>query len=118
MPKRNPAHEPSILERNGVRLNLTTGEVVCDGIRVETMPIESDILQILMRSAGQVVSNGELIRALAGERTNPFDGNIDIHIQQLKHKLERGRRLIRTIAGTGYLFAAAEEHGANGYQLA
>ncbi len=118
MTERHSASDRPILEVNGVRLNLISREVVCDGVPVDLSPVEFNILEILMRSAGRMVSNGELMRALVDKRTNPFEGNIDIHIQQLKHKLERGRRLIATIEGSGYMFVAADEHGANNYRLA
>jgi DNA-binding response OmpR family regulator len=118
MTKPGSAPKPSILEGNGVRLNLSTREVVCDGIRVDLTPLEFDILAILMRSVGRVVSSDELISALVGKGANPFVGDLDIHVHQLKHKLERGRRLIGILQEAGYFFVPPDEHGANGYKLA
>ena len=107
-----------ILEANGVRLNLETREISCDGIQVDVTPVEFDTLEILVRSAGQVIPAGELTRALDRRHANPFEGNLKLHVNRLKSKLERGRRLIRIVEGTGYLFMAADEHGASSYQLA
>ena len=118
MTKRSPAPDPPILEANGVRLNLTNREAVCDGIDADLTPAEFDILEVLMRSAGQTVSKDALGRALEGKHLNPVAVSLDAQVDRLKRKLERGRRLIRMIEGGGYLFVAADEHGATGYQLA
>lgn len=118
MTKRSPAPDPPILEANGVRLNLTTREAVCDGIAADLTPAEFDILAVLMRSAGRVISKDALVRALEGKHVNPVAISLDAQVDGLKRKLERGRRLIRIIEGGGYLFVAADEHGASGYQLA
>lgn len=109
---------PEILESNGVRLNLRAREVVCDGIPVDLTAIEFGILECLVRSAGAVVSRDELARFLSHQQINPFEDSLDAHVSQLRRKLERGRRLIQTIPGAGYLFAAEDEHSASGYQLA
>jgi two-component system response regulator CpxR len=107
-----------ILEVNGVRLNAETREVVCDGIPVDLASVEFDILEILMRSAGRVVSRDELSRLAGDTLANPNEPTIDVQVNRLKRKLERGRRLIVTVQDTGYLFATADEHGASDYQLA
>lgn len=118
MTKRSPAPDPPILEANGVRLNLTTREAVCDGISADLTPAEFDILEVLMRHAGRVVSKDALGHALEGNHVNPAVVSLDAHVDGLKRKLERGRRVIRIIEGGGYLFVAVDEHGATGYQLA
>lgn len=118
MTTRSPAPDPPILEANGVRLNLLTCEAVCDGIAADLTSAEFDILEVLMRSAGQTVSKDALGRALEGKHVNPAAVSLDAEVNALKRKLERGRRLIRMIEGDGYLFVAADEHGANGYRLA
>lgn len=118
MTKRHSAPDPAILEVNGVRLNLGTRQVLCDGIPVDITPLEFDILELLVRAAGRVVSTAELIRSLESKPTNSFEGNLDVQVNQLKFKLERGRRLIRRMQGAGYLFATADEHGASNHQLA
>ncbi len=118
MTERHSTFDGPILETNGVRLDLISREVVCDGVPVELSPVEFNILQILMRSAGQVVLKDQLQCALDHRRLNPFEGTLEMNVNQLKHKLERGRRLIAIIEGTGYLFVPADEHSAKNYQLA
>jgi two-component system response regulator CpxR len=107
-----------ILEVNGVKLNAETREVVCDGIPVDLTPVEFGILTALMGSAGRVVSRDELARLAGDTLANPNEPAIDVHVNQLKRKLERGRRFIITLWYAGYLFATGDEHGATDHQLA
>ncbi len=106
---RGSALKPEVLEANGVRLNSGTREVFCDGLPVEVTSIEYDILEVLVRSAGRVVSRDDLARFLYNRQANPLERALDVHVSHLRKKLERGRTLIRTVRGVGYLFAAADE---------
>lgn len=110
--------DPKILEANGVRLNIRTHEAICDGVAADLGATEFDILEILMRSAGQVVTKDALGRALESKLVNAFAGSFDVQVNRLKRKLERGRGLIRVVGGYGYLFVAVDEHGPKDYRLA
>lgn len=106
------ALKPEVLEANGVRLNSGTREVFCDGSAVEVTSIEYDILEVLVRSAGRVVSRDDLARFLYHRQANPLERALDVHVSHLRKKFERGRTLIRTVRGVGYLFAAGDERAA------
>lgn len=106
---RGSALKPEVLEANGVRLNAGTREVFFDGAPVEVTSIEYDILEVLVRSAGRVVSRDDLARFLYNRQANPLERALDVHVSHLRKKLERGRNLIRTVRGVGYLFAAEDE---------
>jgi two-component system, OmpR family, response regulator CpxR len=111
---RGSALKPELLEANGVRLNPGTREVFRDGVGIDVTSIEFEILEVLVRSAGQVVSRDDLARFLYNRQANPLERALDVHVSHLRKKLERDRPLIRTIRGVGYLFAtssvtAAEE---------
>ena len=106
---RGSALKPEVLEANGVRLNSGTREVSCDGLPVDVTSIEYDILEVLVRSAGRVVSRDDLARFLYNRQANPLERALDVHVSHLRKKLERGRTLIRTVRGVGYLFAAGDE---------
>jgi len=104
---RGPALKPELLEANGVRLNPGTREVFRDGVGVDVTSIEFEILEVLVRSAGQVVSRDDLARFLYNRQANPLERALDVHVSHLRKKLERDRPLIRTIRGVGYLFATS-----------
>jgi two-component system response regulator CpxR len=69
--------------------------------------MEFALLEILVRSAGRVVSRDELTLALFERAAGPYDRILDVHISRLRKKLESGRSLIRTIRGVGYVFSRA-----------
>ena len=90
-----------------IRINATKREVWIAGSLAELTEMEFDLLEILMRSAGRVVSRDELTLALFERKAAPYDRILDVHISHLRKKLEGGRSLIRTIRGVGYVFARA-----------
>jgi len=104
---RGSALKPEVLEAGGVKLNPGTRQVFRDDSPVEVTSIEYDILEILIRSAGQVVSRDDLARYLYNRQANPLERALDVHVSHLRKKLERGRALIRTVRGVGYLFATS-----------
>src|SRR5271163_5361744 len=90
-----------------IRINATKREVWVAGSPAELTEMEFDLLELLMRSAGRVVSRDELTLALFERKAAPYDRILDVHISHLRKKLEGGRSLIRTIRGVGYVFARA-----------
>ena len=99
------------IEVNGVTLDPGTREVAIDGTPVQTTTLEFDILEILMRAAGRVVSRDMLMESMYNRKATPFDRSIDMHVSHLRKKLEQNRVLIKTIRGVGYQFVAASEEG-------
>jgi DNA-binding response OmpR family regulator len=77
------------------------------GAAVELTTIEFDLLEMLMRSAGRVVSREEITAALFEREATPYDRFLDVHISHLRKKLEGDRNLIRAVRGVGYVFAGA-----------
>ncbi len=106
---RGPALKTEMLEANGVRLHASTRQVTCEGAAVDVTSIEFDILELLVRSAGRVVSRDDLTRFLYNRQANPMERALDVHMSHLRKKLERGRTLIKTVRGVGYLFATDDE---------
>jgi two-component system response regulator CpxR len=100
-----PASLPDQVEINGVRLNPATREVWRGEARVEVTSAEFDVLDVLMRSAGRVVSRDQLAAVLYQREATPFERSVDVHVSHLRKKLEhKDRELIRTVRGVGYLF--------------
>ena len=87
-----------------IRVNVATREVWCGSTPVDLTAMEFDLLELLMRSVGQVVSRDEITAVLFEREATPYDRFLDVHISHLRKKLEGGRKLIRTIRGVGYVF--------------
>jgi two-component system response regulator CpxR len=104
-----PAEPNARLELNGIALDPGTREVLAAGKRVELTTFEFDILEMLMRSAGRVLSRDALMEKFFNRKATPYDRSIDMHISHLRKKLEAGDSLIKTIRGVGYQFSRSPE---------
>ena len=108
-----PANAPaSRVEVNGILLDPGTRQVFAGGKPVELTTFEFDILEMLMRSAGRVLSRDSLMENFYNRKATPFDRSIDMHISHLRKKLDRGESLIKTIRGVGYQFSRSPEDAA------
>jgi DNA-binding response OmpR family regulator len=69
--------------------------------------IEFALLEILVRNPGRALSREYLTDTALGRRLGAFDRTIDVHISNLRRKLDerRGIQRIKTIRGSGYLLA-------------
>jgi two-component system response regulator CpxR len=88
-------------------LSKDTREVRRGDETLELTVVEFNLLEILMQSAGRVVSREELVKIVQGRAFNPLDRSIDIHVSHLRKKLgpaPNGREWIKTARGVGYLF--------------
>jgi two-component system, OmpR family, response regulator CpxR len=105
-----PPAPPGRVELNGVVLDPGTRAVFSNGRPVELTTFEFDILELLMRSAGRVLSRDALMENFYSRKATPFDRSLDMHISHLRKKLENGEALIKTIRGVGYQFALSLDH--------
>lgn len=90
-----------------IRLNPATRKVWLDDQAVDLTAAEFDLLEMLMRASGRVVSRDEITAALFEREATPYDRFLDVHISHLRKKLEGARSLIRTVRGVGYVFTGA-----------
>jgi two-component system response regulator CpxR len=97
------------IDVNGVVLDAGTRAVSSNGRPVELTTFEFDILEMLMRSAGRVLSRDALMENFYNRKATPFDRSIDMHISHLRKKLDNGEALIKTIRGVGYQFCRTPE---------
>jgi DNA-binding response OmpR family regulator len=66
---------------------------------------EFNLLEILARRAGHVVSKDDLAEQALGRKLTRFDRSIDMHMSKLRSKLgmlDDGRSPIQTVRGVGY----------------
>ncbi len=103
-----PVSEEPVVEANGVRLTPRTREVCYRGAPVRLTALEFDILDLLVRSAGRIVSRDEIAATLHQRDASPLDRSLDVHISHVRKKLDAGRDLILTVRGLGYLFRAGD----------
>ena len=107
--RRAQAPSKGRLEVNGVTIDPGSRSVVVAGHEIEMTTLEFDILEVLMRSAGRVVSRDALMESMYNRKATPFDRSIDMHVSHLRRKLETGQTLIKTVRGIGYQFCRSED---------
>jgi DNA-binding response OmpR family regulator len=97
----------------GWRLDLGTRELLSpNGEDVRLTAGEFDLLQVLVTNANQVLSRDRLLDLTRNREAGPFDRTIDVQVGRLRRKLgddPQMSRLIKTVRGGGYIFAAPVE---------
>ena len=95
-----------------IEMDSNTRNVRRSGEIVELTGVEYDLLEILLRNAGQIVKREELVKEVLGRELSPFDRSIDMHVSNLRKKLGHqlnGLERIKTIRGVGYIYGAPAE---------
>jgi len=99
---------PEILSVGDVELDPATRNVYRAGQPVELTSVEFNLLEVLLREAGRVVTRERLVNAVLSRKFMPFDRSIDMHVSKVRRKLgdsEESGDHIKTIRGVGYMFA-------------
>jgi len=108
---KQPVTIDSPIEIGDIELKPKSRKVFVAGAPIEMTSFEFDILNVLMRMAGRVVSRDELAAILYHREATPYERSLDVHISHLRRKLETGGgTLIRTVRGIGYQFITAVEN--------
>jgi two-component system response regulator CpxR len=84
------------------------------GTPIELTTVEFGLLEVLLRSAGKIVTREDLAKQVLGREFSPFDRSIDMHVSKLRRKLGElpdGEERIKTVRSAGYLYAAPAQAG-------
>lgn len=99
-----------ILQVGSVELNLETRVVRREREAINLTGIEFQILELLMRSAGRIVTRDEISAVLYQRESTPYERSLDVHVSHLRKKIEvEGAPLIRTVRGSGYVMTSGQE---------
>lgn len=101
-----------VIDVADVRLDCSALRATQSGNELHLTGAEFAILRTLMESAGHPVSKATLSTVALGRKFIPYDRSIDVHITNLRKKLDLvdgTGSLIRTLRGTGYQFATPAE---------
>jgi len=99
---------PEVLTVGDVELDPATRTVLRAGQPVDLTSVEFNLLEVLLREAGRVVTRERLVNAVLSRKFMPFDRSIDMHVSKVRRKLgdsEENGDHIKTIRGVGYMFA-------------
>lgn len=103
---------PERLECGRLALNTRTQEAWVDGQSIQLTAREYALLEDPCRKGGAVISREEIAEHVWDDRYDPCSNVIDVYVQRLRRKLDRGERsFIRTRRGAGYQLIGLEGHG-------
>ena len=100
-------HPSPRLQIGEIVLDRETHSVTVSGQMVHLTPSEFDLLALLMNSHGRVFSRLDLLEELQGTSFEGVARTIDVHIRNLRSKIESdpaNPRYIETVFGIGYRF--------------
>ena len=86
-----------------------------DGEALELTTSEFNLLETFVKRPRRVLSRDDIMDLLKGQNWSPLDRSIDNLIARLRKKIEPDPdrpRLVKTIRGVGYTFAATVEREA------
>jgi DNA-binding response OmpR family regulator len=92
-----------------IELRSDCREVLRDGVPVPLRPKEYELLMALVEAHGAVVSRHELLRLVWGMRPDVVTRTVDIHVAELRRKLEDDPahpKHILTVRKVGYRLAS------------
>ena len=101
---------PEELEVGPITLNAGTRQVHVAGKLVALTGAEFRVLELLMSSAGQVISRDSMTEQALGRKLTAYDRSIDTHISNLRRKLNLMAGMnpeIKNVRGSGYTLTAA-----------
>jgi len=88
-------------------MSASVGDNLC-----ELTAHQFNLLMIMAKSAGRVLSRDGLMDQLKGEDLDAFDRSIDVHISRIRSQIEedpKNPKRIITVRGAGYVFARQQD---------
>ena len=99
--------EEGVIEELGIRLDTERHTITVRGTEV-AMPLrEFELLELLMRHMGRVLTRGQLIDRVWGSNYYGDTKTLDVHIKRIRSRIEEdpsAPALVTTVRGVGYRF--------------
>jgi DNA-binding response OmpR family regulator len=102
------SQRPATITVGDLELDPSGRAVTKEGQELKLTSAEFDLLRLFLESAGEVLSRERLVEQVLDKKYSPFERSIEFHISNLRRKLgpqKNGRERIRSVRGTGYLYA-------------
>ncbi|MDN5572046.1 MAG: response regulator transcription factor, partial [Propionibacteriaceae bacterium] len=98
---------PDVLEASSVRMDVERHEVFVNGVPVRLALKEFELLEMLLRNSGRVMTRGQLIDRIWGADYVGDTKTLDVHVKRLRGKIEAdpaNPEILLTVRGLGYKF--------------
>jgi two-component system response regulator CpxR len=102
-----PANDNTVLRVGDVSLDGAARAVRRANEAVELTAVEFDLLELLLRSTGEVVTRDAIAKQVLDRPLLPLDRSIDVHVSNLRRKLgpaTDGGERIKTVRSVGYIY--------------
>lgn len=106
--RRSGAQEESLLTCGGVTMDVEKRMVSVDGASVELTYKEFELLRLLMKNHGIVISRDVIMERVWDSNFEGESRTIDVHVRTLRQKLGEAGALIKTIRNVGYMADATK----------
>jgi two-component system, OmpR family, response regulator RegX3 len=96
-----------VLSGGRVTLDIDRHSVEVDGAEIKMPLKEFELLEVLMRNAGRVLTRGQLIDRVWGSDYFGDTKTLDVHIKRIRSRIERtpgDPTMLLTVRGLGYRF--------------
>jgi two-component system OmpR family response regulator len=102
--RRETGSVQTLLRVGDLEMDLIGREVRRAGKAIDLQPREFQLLEFLMRHAGQSVTRTMLLERVWEYHFDPQTNVIDVHISRLRSKIDKGfdRPMLQTVRGAGY----------------
>jgi len=101
-----------VYKHQGLKVDLVARKVWIRRKEIHLPPMQYDLLAVLVRNAGRIVSHSQLMKQVWGENRDVTDEAVRIFIFNLRHKIESDPvrpRWLKTEPGVGYRLEAPDE---------
>ncbi|HYE43676.1 MAG TPA: response regulator transcription factor [Caulobacteraceae bacterium] len=106
--RRETGSVQTVLKVGDLEMDLIGRSVHRAGQEIDLQPREFQLLEFLMRHAGQSVTRTMLLEKVWEYHFDPQTNVIDVHISRLRSKIDKGfdRAMLQTVRGAGYRLEA------------
>jgi len=101
--------DDSVLEAGSVRMDIDRHTVSVHGVETPMPLKEFELLELLLRNSGRVLTRGQLIDRVWGSDYFGDTKTLDVHIKRIRSRIEDSPsqpRMLLTVRGLGYRFEA------------
>ncbi len=98
---------PEVLVFGRLALDLGARQARLDGQVCDLTAHQFDLLVVLARAAGRVLTRDQIMDALKGHALEAFDRSIDVHVSRIRAAIEddpKNPQRVLTVRGVGYVF--------------
>jgi two-component system KDP operon response regulator KdpE len=107
-----PEDQPPVYEQGGLKVDLVARRVWLRKKDVRLSPMQYELLAVLVRHAGRVVRQDQLMKEVWGESRDVTPEALRIFVHQLRHKIEPDPvrpRSLKTEPGVGYRLESSDD---------